>query len=322
MDDTRTGSTTSLRQESLCRQVGDRRDDGGGRQHPRLDAAHGEIVEHRLDLLPYEPGLEGHDAAHLGRVLRRHGGEGARAVHAGAPRRSSGRPARRHRRPSPSRQWSAPSVVSRPAPSHHRAAPGYRRPVTRNDAGPATPAPSDERSLHRRGRAGLTAPARYRGHDQPRRAGRRAPRVGNRHGHRGRPARRGRRQGLVARPSSASLGVRVLPNTAGCATASEAVLTAKLAREAFETDWVKLEVIGDDRTLLPDAVELLTCRRTAGRGRVRGAAVHDGRPRPGLSSPAGRLRRGHAARLAHRQRARASATPTTSRCSARPSRSP
>jgi thiazole synthase len=55
----------------------------------------------------------------------------------------------------------------------------------------------------------------------------------------------------------ADVGVRVLPNTAGCATASEAVLTAKLAREAFETDWVKLEVIGDDRTLLPDAVELL-----------------------------------------------------------------
>jgi len=53
------------------------------------------------------------------------------------------------------------------------------------------------------------------------------------------------------------LGVRVLPNTAGCATASEAVLTAKLAREAFGTDWVKLEVVGDDRTLLPDAVELL-----------------------------------------------------------------
>jgi thiazole synthase len=53
------------------------------------------------------------------------------------------------------------------------------------------------------------------------------------------------------------LGVRVLPNTAGCATASEAVLTAKLARDAFETDWVKLEVIGDERTLLPDAVELL-----------------------------------------------------------------
>jgi thiazole synthase len=54
-----------------------------------------------------------------------------------------------------------------------------------------------------------------------------------------------------------SRDVAILPNTAGCFTASEAVLTAKLAREAFETDWVKLEVIGDDRTLLPDAVELL-----------------------------------------------------------------
>ncbi len=52
-------------------------------------------------------------------------------------------------------------------------------------------------------------------------------------------------------------GVRALPNTAGCFTAVEAVRTAKLARDAFETDWVKLEVIGDDRTLLPDPVELL-----------------------------------------------------------------
>lgn len=51
--------------------------------------------------------------------------------------------------------------------------------------------------------------------------------------------------------------VRVLPNTAGCFTAAEAVLTAKLAREAFATDWVKLEVIGDERTLLPDVAELL-----------------------------------------------------------------
>ncbi len=52
-------------------------------------------------------------------------------------------------------------------------------------------------------------------------------------------------------------GVRVLPNTAGCRTAREAVLTAQLAREALETDWVKLEVVADDDTLLPDAVELL-----------------------------------------------------------------
>jgi thiazole synthase len=53
------------------------------------------------------------------------------------------------------------------------------------------------------------------------------------------------------------LGIQVLPNTAGCFTASDAVLTAKLAREAFETNWIKLEVIGDDRTLLPDSIELL-----------------------------------------------------------------
>jgi thiazole synthase len=53
------------------------------------------------------------------------------------------------------------------------------------------------------------------------------------------------------------VGVRPLPNTAGCYTARDAVLTAKMAREAFETDWIKLEVIGDDRTLFPEAVELL-----------------------------------------------------------------
>jgi thiazole synthase len=52
-------------------------------------------------------------------------------------------------------------------------------------------------------------------------------------------------------------GVDVLPNTAGCYTARDAIITAQLAREAFETDWIKLEVIGDDRTLLPDAVELV-----------------------------------------------------------------
>jgi len=52
-------------------------------------------------------------------------------------------------------------------------------------------------------------------------------------------------------------GVAPLPNTAGCHTARDAVLTARLAREAFDTDWIKLEVIGDERTLLPDAAELL-----------------------------------------------------------------
>ena len=49
----------------------------------------------------------------------------------------------------------------------------------------------------------------------------------------------------------------LLPNTAGCFTARDAIMTAELAREALETEWVKLEVIGDDETLLPDTDELL-----------------------------------------------------------------
>jgi thiazole synthase len=55
----------------------------------------------------------------------------------------------------------------------------------------------------------------------------------------------------------ADAGVQLLPNTAGCHTARDAVLTARLAREAFATDWIKLEVVGDEDTLLPDAPELL-----------------------------------------------------------------
>lgn len=51
------------------------------------------------------------------------------------------------------------------------------------------------------------------------------------------------------------LNISPLPNTAGCRTARDAVITAKLAREALGTDWVKLEVIADDHTLLPDVVE-------------------------------------------------------------------
>src|SRR5215210_692774 len=66
------------------------------------------------------------------------------------------------------------------------------------------------------------------------------------------PADRGSLVGVLE-----AAAVQALPNTAGCFTARDAVLTARLAREAFETDWVKLEVIGDDRTLLPDAPALL-----------------------------------------------------------------
>ena len=62
-------------------------------------------------------------------------------------------------------------------------------------------------------------------------------------------------------------GIPLLPNTAGCLSSREAVLTAELAREALETDWVKLEVIGDEVSLLPDAVGLLAAAETlVGRG--------------------------------------------------------
>jgi thiazole synthase len=58
------------------------------------------------------------------------------------------------------------------------------------------------------------------------------------------------------------LGVAVLPNTACCRTVREAVTTAKLARELFETSWIKLEVIGDDETLQPDCVGLVEAAAT------------------------------------------------------------
>jgi thiazole synthase len=53
------------------------------------------------------------------------------------------------------------------------------------------------------------------------------------------------------------LDIAVLPNTAGCRTTAEAVLTAQMAREALETNWVKLEIVADERTLLPDVSELV-----------------------------------------------------------------
>lgn len=57
------------------------------------------------------------------------------------------------------------------------------------------------------------------------------------------------------------LGVRVLPNTAGCHSVGEAVTTAHMAREVFETDWIKLEVIGEDDTLQPDVFGLVEAAR-------------------------------------------------------------
>ncbi len=58
-----------------------------------------------------------------------------------------------------------------------------------------------------------------------------------------------------------TLGVKVLPNTAGCHTVAEAVLTAKMAREVFATDWIKLEVIGNHDTLQPDVFALVDAAR-------------------------------------------------------------
>ncbi|WP_284947422.1 thiazole synthase [Acidisoma cladoniae] len=58
------------------------------------------------------------------------------------------------------------------------------------------------------------------------------------------------------------LGVRVLPNTAGCHSAREAVTTAQMARDVFETNWIKLEVIGNHDTLQPDVFGLVEAART------------------------------------------------------------
>jgi thiazole synthase len=73
-----------------------------------------------------------------------------------------------------------------------------------------------------------------------------------------------RRQGSNAAETGASfwellrkLNVPVLPNTAGCMTIQEAVTTAQMAREVFDTPWIKLELIGDDYTLQPDTLNLV-----------------------------------------------------------------
>jgi thiazole synthase len=67
----------------------------------------------------------------------------------------------------------------------------------------------------------------------------------------------GRKAGDAFWKIISSLGVKVLPNTAGCRTVRDAVTTAQMARELFGTPWVKLEVIGDDETLQPDVVGLV-----------------------------------------------------------------
>ena len=60
-------------------------------------------------------------------------------------------------------------------------------------------------------------------------------------------------------------GARLLPNTAGCTTAREAVTLARMAREMFDTNWIKLEVVGDEYTLQPDPFELVDAARELAR---------------------------------------------------------
>jgi thiazole synthase len=66
----------------------------------------------------------------------------------------------------------------------------------------------------------------------------------------------------IIQANCAAAGARLLPNTAGCRSAREAVLLAEMARELFATSWIKLEVIGDEHTLQPDPFELLEAART------------------------------------------------------------
>ena len=70
------------------------------------------------------------------------------------------------------------------------------------------------------------------------------------------------------------LGVRVLPNTAGCRTPKEAIATAQMARELFGTDWIKLEVIGNDDTLQPDLFGLVEAAAAPQQGRLQGLPLH------------------------------------------------
>ena len=65
----------------------------------------------------------------------------------------------------------------------------------------------------------------------------------------------------IIRASMQTQGARLLPNTAGCSTAREAVQLAHMARELYDTPWVKLEVVGDEYTLQPDPVELVEAAR-------------------------------------------------------------
>ena len=120
------------------------------------------------------------------------------------------------------------------------------------------------------------------------------------------PHRPGRRSG-EAITDWLPEGVGLLPNTAGCQTAEEAVRVARLARAGGLPDWIKLEVIPDPRYLLPDGEETLQRRGAARRRGLHGPAVRPAGSRPAAQARGGRLRDRDAARRADRLRPRAQA---------------
>ena len=100
----------------------------------------------------------------------------------------------------------------------------------------------------------------------------------------------------------------ILPNTAGCFSAEDALRTARLGRELLEglgnpgAGWVKLEVLGDTRTLLPDPLATLEATRDAREGGLPGAVLHQRRPDDGPAAQGGRGGQRDAGRQPHRQR--------------------
>ena len=124
----------------------------------------------------------------------------------------------------------------------------------------------------------------------------------------------------------------ILPNTAGCYTADDAVRTLRLARELLDGhDLVKLEVLGDPKTLFPNMPETLAAAEDARQGRLQGDGLLQRRPHHRQAARGDRLRRGDAARLADRLghghpqsrgTCRSSSTTRRCRCSSMPAWAP
>ena len=105
----------------------------------------------------------------------------------------------------------------------------------------------------------------------------------------------------------------ILPNTAGCFDAASAIRTAELAREMLGTPLVKLEVLGDPRTLLPDPVGTLEATRELVRAGLRRAGLLLGRPAPGRAPRGGSARRASCRPARRSARARACLNPNAIR---------